>query len=87
MSERKTQYGECKELIPQDTPFEIRKTQDGRIFGIKNIRQQSDGKTITYSAEVCGDLEAGNEYLRDFVKGITSQFQTIQFQPKVEDEN
>lgn len=69
--------------MPRDTPLEIRKTRDGRIFGIKNIRQQSDGKTITYTAEVCGDLEAGNEYLKDFVKGLTSQFHTIHYQPKV----
>ncbi len=54
--------------------FEIRKTKDGRIFGIKNIRQEFEGNTVTYKADIAGDLEAGNEYLKSLAERISKQF-------------
>ena len=44
--------------------IEIHKTLDGRIFGIKNIRQKIEGTTVTFIADICGDGEAAKEYLR-----------------------
>lgn len=71
--------------MPSETPFEVRETKDGKVFGIKNIRQKSDGTTITYTAEICGDEEAAQKYLETFVKSFTSSFKTIHFRPMVED--
>lgn len=66
--------------------LEIRRTKDGRMFAIKNIRQEFEGNTITFKADIGGDLEAGNEYLKAMAEGISKQFITQHSQPKVEGE-
>lgn len=70
----------CRAMIED---FEIRKTKDGRTFAIKNIRQEFEGKTVTYKADISGDLEAGNEYLKSMAEGISKSLDVKQFQENV----
>jgi len=58
--------------------YEIRQTKDGRIFGIKNIRQEvkriRDEDIVTFIADIAGDMKAGKQYLKDLAKAITKPF-------------
>lgn len=58
--------------------YEIRQTRDGRIFGIKNIRQKvkrvRNKDIVTFIADIAGDIEAGKQYLKDLTKAITNPF-------------
>ena len=59
--------------------FEIRETKDGRLFAIRNIREEvkeaGDKIEITFIADVAGDKEAGQEYLRTMANFIAKHSQ------------
>jgi len=59
---------EYRDIRQQD--IEIRTTKDGRIFGIKNIRQEFDGNKMIMKADVAGDIKAGQEYLEYLTKRL-----------------
>lgn len=48
--------------------FEIRKTKDGRIFGIRNLR--IDPKNGNVIGDLSGDPTAGMEYLEAYADSI-----------------
>ena len=54
--------------------FEIRTNSKGKIFGIKNIRQEIKDNLLIYRADVAGDKEAANEYLKTYANNIRNQF-------------
>jgi hypothetical protein len=56
--------------VDHSQDIEIRKTKDGRMFAIKNIRQEFEDDTMILKADIAGDLQAGNEYLEDLGKCI-----------------
>ncbi len=47
--------------------IEIHKTKDGKIFGIKNIRQEFEGNVVVYKADISGDLKTGEQYLKSLL--------------------
>ena len=50
--------------------FEIRTTKDGRIFGIKNLRQEFEDNQMIFKADISGDIEAGKQYLEYLGNGL-----------------
>ncbi len=63
--------------IDHSQDIEIHETKNGRIFGIKNLRQKStkstkdvDNYVVTFIADIAGDMEAGQEYLKDYAEMI-----------------
>ena len=60
--------------IDHSQDIEIHETKDGRIFGIKNIRQEikrvGDNDVVTFIADMAGDMKAGQEYLKDYAEMI-----------------
>ena len=56
--------------IDHSEDITIRTTKDGRIFGIKNIRQEFAGLKMTLKAGIAGDVKAGEEYLDTLAKGL-----------------
>ena len=50
--------------------IEIRTTRDGRMFGIRNLRQEFEGNKMILKAEITGDIKAGKEYLKFMGKSI-----------------
>ncbi len=50
--------------IDHSQDIEIRKTKDGRIFAIKNIRQEFKDNIMIIIADISGDEEAAKEYLK-----------------------
>ena len=48
----------------------IHHTKDGEIFAIKNIRQEVEGDTLTFKADISGDEESANKYLKSLVDRI-----------------
>ena len=49
--------------VDHSQDIEIHETKDGRIFGIKNLRQEFEGNQMIFIADLAGDIEAGKEYL------------------------
>ena len=58
--------------------FEIRYTRNGRIFGIKNLRQEvkrvRDKDIVTFIADIAGDIDAGKQYFEALCNIITNHF-------------
>ena len=58
--------------------FEIHKTLDGKIFGIKNIthivRREGDNDVVTFKADISGDIDAGKYYLKVLSNIIISNY-------------
>jgi hypothetical protein len=52
----------------------IHKTKDGKIFGIKNIRQEFDSGTVTFIADITGDEESAKEYLSYLASGLVRNY-------------
>jgi len=54
--------------------FEIITNKEGKVFGIKNIRQEikrvGDKDVVTFIADVAGDTKAGKQYLKDMANGL-----------------
>lgn len=50
--------------------IEIRTTKDGKIFGIRKLTSDVKDNTVTFKAEVAGDIEAGKQYLSVYAKMI-----------------
>jgi len=50
--------------------FEIRTTKDGRMFGIKNLRQEFEENVMIFKADISGDEEAAKEYLTALGDGL-----------------
>ncbi len=49
--------------VDHSQDFEIRTTKDGRVFGMKNLRQEFEDNVMIFKADISGDIEAGKEYL------------------------
>jgi len=58
--------------VDHSQDVEIRSSKDGRIFAIKNIRQEFTGYTMALKADISGDKQAAKEYLKAYAQGVTS---------------
>lgn len=56
--------------IDHSQDIEIRTNKQGKMFAIKNIRQEFNGNEMTLIAEIGGDQEAGQEYLKSLGKRL-----------------
>ena len=51
---------------------EIRKTKNGKIFVIKNIRQEFKDNQMILKADISGDKDGANQYLKAMSEGIVN---------------
>ncbi len=56
--------------------FEIRINKEGKLFAIKNIRQEIHGDKVTLIADIAGDEKAANQYLNDMANGLIKLLMT-----------
>ena len=56
--------------VDHSQDIEIRKTKEGKIFAIKNIRQEFEGNQMILKADISGDEEAANQYLKAMSEGM-----------------
>ena len=59
--------------IDHSQDVEIRKNKDGKMFAIKNIRQEFEGNQMILKADISGDKEAANQYLKFMCKGLVQR--------------
>ena len=50
--------------------MEIHETKNGKVFAIKNIRQEFKDNQMILKADISGDKEAANQYLKAMSEGI-----------------
>jgi hypothetical protein len=58
---------DCDYWIPNidhSQDVEIRTNKEGKMFAIKNIRQEFEGNMMIFRADVSGDTDAANQYLK-----------------------
>ena len=57
-------------IIDHSQDIEIRKTKDGKLFALKNIRQEFDGDKIIFKADMSGDVDGAMDYLTQLAERI-----------------
>ena len=52
--------------------IEIRKTKNGKVFAIKNIRQEFKDNQMILKADISGDKDGANQYLKAMSERIVN---------------